>query len=264
MCVYYTFNFSANNSIPNYYNLANGKTIYDATIIGSGSINNTLPNYVIGKGALQLVNNSNNFATQYVQNTIPINTTPNNNCLSISIWFNPSSSNNGFSTLFDIIGNIGSNGIQIDLSGTNTICYGYYDVFISNLFFNVDPSMSFYYPLSFATNNILPNYYNAINSSVIYDATMVGGANINSNKYVIGNSSLQLSNVNNTTTQYVRNNTPISTTGLDGITISVWFNSSNLYANNNYTIFDIGGTIGKKGIQLDLSGTDTICSQLYW
>ena len=264
MCVYYTFDFASNNSIPNYYNIRNGKTIYDATIIGSGNINNTLPNYVVGTGALQLVNDIS-IASQYVQNIIPINTTTNNNSLSISIWFNPSSVSSGFSTLFDIIGDIGFKGIQIDLSGTNTICYGYYDTLISNLFFNVDPSMSFYYPLSFATNNVLPNYYNALNSRVIYDATIVGGASITNNSFIMGNASLQLSNsVNNNASQYVRNNTPITTSGMNGITISVWFNASDLYTNNMYTIFDIGGTVGAKGIQLDLSGTNTICSQLYW
>jgi hypothetical protein len=262
MSVYYTFNFAANNSIPNYFNIRDGKTIYDATIIGYGNINNTLPNYVVGTGALQVVNDIS-IATQYVQNIIPINTTTNNNCLSVSIWFNPSSISSGFSTLFDIIGNIGFKGIQIDLSGTNTICYGYYDAFISNLFFNVDASMSFYYPLCSATDNILPNYYNASNNSVIYDANMVGGASISSNISVMGNASLQLSNsVNTNASQYVRNNTKISTTEFSGITISVWFNASNLYDNNMYTIFDIGGTDG--AIQLDLSGTNEICSQLYW
>ena len=133
MSVYYTFDYVANNNIPNFYNFKNGSLNYDANIIGNGIITNSLPNYIMGKGALQLTNDTT--TTQYVQTTSTINTSTYNNCLSMSLWFNPSSlSETNLYTLFDIIGNVGNKGIQIDLSGINTICYGYYDTFVDNLF----------------------------------------------------------------------------------------------------------------------------------
>jgi hypothetical protein len=63
---------------------------------------------------------------------------------------------------------------------------------------------------------------------------------------------------------YIKNNSIIPTSEIDGITISVWFNASNLTDNNIYTLFDIASTSGNKGIQLDLSGTNEICSKLYY
>jgi hypothetical protein len=77
---------------------------------------------------------------------------------------------------------------------------------------------------------------------------------------------VQLTNtVNSTATQYVRNNAPLSTSGFTGLTISIWFNPSDvLVSNNTYTIFDIAGSMGNKGIQLDLSGTNMICSELFY
>jgi hypothetical protein len=267
MSIYYTFNFSSSNTIPNY---KNGTTnIYDATIIGSGSINNTIPNYIIGNGALNITNTANNsIATQYVQNTTIINTTNMNNCLSISVWFNPSSlSANKLYTLFDIIGNFGFNGIQVDLSGVNSICYGYYEpLTVTNLFSSIiDSSMSIYYPFNFATNNTLPNYSQ---SNIVYDGTIIGDATITNNtaNYIVGNGALQVvNNSMNTATQYVRNNTPITTDNTNGITISVWFNpSTSLSTNGFYTLFDLAGNSGSKGIQLDLSGINTICSELFY
>ena len=128
--------------------------------------------------------------------------------------------------------------------------------------------MSVYYPLNSAIDNYLPNYYNAEQNSVVYDGFIIGNGSINNNteNYIIGNGALKLTNnTNSTATQYVNNSSPISTSGLDGLTISIWFNPSNmLINNNNYTIFDIASNIGTKGIQLDLSGTNTICSGLYY
>jgi hypothetical protein len=271
MSIYYTFNFSSGTSIPNYKN--GTTTLYDATIIGDGSIDNTLPNYIIGNGALKLTNTENSQASQYVQNIVPIDMSKNPNNLSISVWFNPSSlSANNLYSLFDIVGNVGFNGIQVDLSGTNNICFGYYDTFppTTNLFFNnIDNSMAIlYYPFNTATNKILPNYSQ---SNVVYDGTIMGDATITNNtaNYIIGNGALQVSNnvdANaNTATQYVRNNSVISTSEIPEMTISVWFNpSSSLSANGFYTLFDIAGSVGSKGIQLDLSGTNTICSELFY
>jgi hypothetical protein len=261
MSIYYTFNFSSGNSIPNY---KNGTTnIYDSTIIGDASIDNTLQNYIIGNGALKLTNTANSPAEQYVQNIVPIN---NPNGLSISVWFNPSSlSANNLYSLFDIIGNVGFSGIRLDLSGTNNICYRFYNYDIYNIFFNntIDSSMAVYYPFNSATNNLLPNYSQ---SNVLYDGTILGDATITNNisNCIIGNGALQVSNVNTgTATQYVRNNSPIS--GISEMTISIWFSpSTSLSANGFYTLFDIAGIAGTKGIQLDLSGTNTICSELFY
>jgi hypothetical protein len=271
MSIYYTFNFSSNNSIPNYYNSINGKVIYDGTMIGGGIINNNLPNYIIGKGALQLTNTTNTSATQYIQNTNAINTISNNNSLSISIWFNPSSlSSNNLYTLFDIVGNVGNKGIKIDISGMNMICYSYYDMYINNLFFNVDPSMSMYLPLNSTMDGYIPNYYNARQNKVIYDSQILGGGTItnNTNNTIIGNGAVQLTNTNNsnsnTATQYIKNNSMIPTSVINGITISVWFNATNLTNNAIYTLFDIATSTGNKGIQLDLSGTNTLCSELFY
>ena len=154
MSVYYTFDTIG---LPNYYKANSGKIIYDANVIGNATISNNSQNYIIGNGSLQKTNTTNTTATQYVQNIIPINTSTFNNCLSISVWFNPTSlSTNNLYTLFDIVGNVGNKGIQIDLSGINAISYGYYDKLITNLYFNVDSSMSIYYPLNSAINTPNP------------------------------------------------------------------------------------------------------------
>lgn len=273
MSVYYTFDSVSNNVLPNYNNLINGKITYDANIISSSgnNITNVVNNYVMGKGALQITNTSNTNATQYVRNTTTINT---NNNLSISVWFNPSNlSTNNLYTLFDIVGNIGDKGIQIDLSGTNSICYGYYDFLTINQFFNVDNSMAIYYPLCYidtygTSSSKILNYYNASNNTVTYDGTIVGGASIinNTANTIIGNGALQLTNtIGTTASQYLRNTTSsINTNEFNGLTISIWFNPTNLQNNNIYTLFDIAGSINNKGIQLDLSGTNMLYSALFY
>ena len=266
MSIYYTFNFSSSNTIPNY---KSGTPVYDANIIGDGSIDNTIPNYIIGNGALKLTNTTNSLATQYVQNTTPIYTVNNNNNLSISVWFNPSSlSANNLYTLFDIIGNVGSNGIQIDLSGINSICYGYYDtITIPNLLFNIidgSGTMSIYYPFNSAINKTVPNF---AQSNIRYDGEITGSITNDTANFILGNGALQVVNSNNgtTATQYVRTNTAVTTDNITGITISIWFNpSTSLSANGFYTLFDIAGNAGNKGIQLDLSGTNMICSELFY
>ena len=97
----------------------------DAAIYGGASINYTLPNYIIGNGSLNISNtpsNIENTATQYILNTNSINTSEFNGCLTISIWFNPSSlSSNNIYTLFDLASTTGTKGIQVDLSGLNQI-----------------------------------------------------------------------------------------------------------------------------------------------
>lgn len=125
MSIYYPFNNAISNKIPNYNNAINGITSYDGTLFGSGSINNTLPNYIIGNGSLSVTNIANtnsNTSTQYVQNTNTINTSGFNNEISISIWFNPSDLSGGnIYTLFDIASSVNNKGIQLNLMGTNAI-----------------------------------------------------------------------------------------------------------------------------------------------
>jgi hypothetical protein len=168
MSIYYTFDFASNNNIPNYANLKNGIVLYDGSIIpGSAQtcITNTLPNYIIGKGALQLTNvtsNTSNTATQYVQNTNTIQTTSFTG-LTISLWFNPSSLvANKLYSLFDIAIYPYTKGIQFDLSGTNMF------YFSANT--NVSPLT--FSSLSSTSNSITINYTNSA-STTNYSYTFV-------------------------------------------------------------------------------------------
>jgi hypothetical protein len=102
------------------------------------------------------------------------------------------------------------------------------------------------------------------------DTTPFGlyGLTNNTTNYIIGNGAVQLtnstSNNSNSATQYIKNYSVIPTSVNNGITISIWFNASNLTNNNLYTLFDIASTVDGKGIQLDLSGTNMIFSGLYY
>lgn len=162
MSIYYTFDFASNNSIPNYANIKNGVTIYDGLIIpGSAQtcITNTLPNYIMGKGALQITNvtsNTPNTATQYVQSYNSINTTSLNNAFTISLWVNPSSLiANKIYTLFDIATYPYTSGIRLDFSGTNMF----------NFVTNTNTAPLTFNSISLLSKSITINYTNSVNTT---------------------------------------------------------------------------------------------------
>lgn len=172
MSIYYTFDFSSNNSIPNYANLKNGIVLdYGLIVPGSAQtcITNTLPNYISGKGALSLTNetsNTPNTATQYVQVTNTINTTSFTG-LTISLWFNASSLvANQLYSLFDIATYPYTKGIKFDLSGTNMF---YFEA-------NTNTSPLTFNSLSSTSESITINYTNSA-STTNYSYTFVATYN---------------------------------------------------------------------------------------
>ena len=119
---YYPFDNSLNSQTPNYTTLT-----YDATFVGNAAtISTTTDTYLIGNGALQLTNsNTAGSIKSYVTSSSGFSTSATNG-LSVSLWFKASGVSSTRMRLFDLCTSIGSQGISVDISGTNQILAGYY------------------------------------------------------------------------------------------------------------------------------------------
>jgi len=116
---YYPFDNSLNGQTPNYATLT-----YDANIVGGGAtISTTTDNYLIGNGALNLTNSSPT-SLNYVTSSSGFSTSTTNG-LSISLWFKATGVSSKRMRLFDLCASAGSQGILVDISGTNQILAGY-------------------------------------------------------------------------------------------------------------------------------------------
>ena len=114
---YYPFDSSLNATTT-----ANHSTLtYDATLVGGNAVITTSDKtYKYGNGALSLTNTAGNASTAYVNSTCGFSNTTNNN-LSISLWFQTSAISGRTMRLIDLSPEVGSQGIFIDISGTNGI-----------------------------------------------------------------------------------------------------------------------------------------------
>lgn len=115
LVVYYSFDTSVNNLIPN-----NALLVYDASFIGNVGITK---NSLFGTGALSLTNTAGSVATSYIESSpvtpIPLNSSKG---LTISCWVNTLAlTNTSVMCLFDIPSATGKNGISVDICGNNYI-----------------------------------------------------------------------------------------------------------------------------------------------
>lgn len=118
---YYPFDNSLNSQTPNYATLT-----YDATFVGNAAtISTATDTYLIGNGALQLTNsNTAGSIKSYVTSSSGFSTSTTNG-LSVSLWFKASGVSSTRMRLFDLCTALGSQGISVDISGTNQILAGY-------------------------------------------------------------------------------------------------------------------------------------------
>ena len=123
-----------------------------------------------------------------------------------------------------------------------------------------DRELIVYYPFDTSVNNLTPNY-----ATLVYDASMVGGATTTASANV-GTGALSLTNTaGSVATQYV-----IGSPGIagqvgwkmdvtHGITIACWIKVAGV-ANQIQRIFDIPLSVNRKGLSIDVSGTNMLYS----
>lgn len=116
---YYPFDNSLNSQTPNYATLT-----YDATFVGNAAtISTSSGNYKIGGGALQITNTTGSATKSYVTSSSGFSTSTTNG-LSVSLWFKASGVASTRMRLFDLCTALGSQGISVDINGTNQILAG--------------------------------------------------------------------------------------------------------------------------------------------
>jgi hypothetical protein len=124
--VYYPFNIIVHNTTNNFATLS-----YDTSFIGIPSI--SYNNSLVGTGALSLENIAYGTSSNYVLsrptiNSVPINFNANLG-LTISCWVNANGISNRNMTIFDICTKPGIQGINIDISGTNSLYSSYNPIY---------------------------------------------------------------------------------------------------------------------------------------
>lgn len=131
---YYPFDNSLNGLTPNYTTLN-----YDAKLIGTANISSTTGNYIKGTGALSLTNTAGVAATSYITSTSGFLTSATNG-LSISLWFKATGVTGRRMRIFDLCTAAGTQGLYVDISGTNQFITNY------NSAFNTAPITSTFQP----------------------------------------------------------------------------------------------------------------------
>lgn len=121
LIAYYPFDTSFNNVANNIITTGNNATLaYDATLVGNATISTTTDNYFVGTGALNLTNTAGTTSTAYVNSTCKFSTTVTNQ-LSVSLWFKTTGISGRKMRLFDLCPALGTQGIFVDINGTNGI-----------------------------------------------------------------------------------------------------------------------------------------------
>ena len=116
---YYTFDTSFNNVVNNIITTANNATLsYDATLIGNAAISNST--FKFGSGSLNLTNSAGSASTSYVNSSCTFSTSTTNQ-LSVSLWFKTDGISGRRMRLFDLCPALRTQGIYVDISGTNVI-----------------------------------------------------------------------------------------------------------------------------------------------
>jgi hypothetical protein len=169
---YYPFDSSLNATTT-----ANHSTLtYDATLVGGNAVITTSDKtYKYGKGALSLTNTAGTVSTAYVNSTCGFSNTATNN-LSISIWFQTSAISGRTMRLIDLSPAVGSQGIFIDISGTNGINTLYNKIPIT-----IPNYLVLYWPFDTTMNESINGY-----TATLYGTTPA----ITTTKYRVGTGSL--------------------------------------------------------------------------
>lgn len=165
LIAYYPFDTSFNNVANNIITTGNNATLaYDATLVGNATISTTTDNYFVGTGALNLTNTAGTTSTAYVNSTCKFSTYITNQ-LSISLWFKTTGVAGRKMRLFDLCPALGTQGIYVDISGTNginTISNAYTLPIPTNYIKSLSPTE--YFPL-------LSDYTNYGSSSITISAS---------------------------------------------------------------------------------------------
>ena len=135
---------------------------------------------------------------------------------------------------------------------------------INNIYkyiFAVDASLVLFYPFdSKNTSNNTPNYASTL---PVYDGSMCGNSQITTiqNTYITSIADLSLNNTAGTTaTDFIVTKNTFTTVPETGLSISCWFSCSG-QLNTNQTLFSLPLTsTGGNGINITLSGLNTIQS----
>jgi len=115
---HYPFDSCFNNVENAIITTGNNATLaYDATLIGN---NATISNstFQIGTGSLILTNTAGTASTAYVNSTCGFSTSATNQ-FSVSLWFKTDGTSGRKMRLFDLCSAPGTQGIYVDISGTN-------------------------------------------------------------------------------------------------------------------------------------------------
>lgn len=212
---YYTFDTSSNGNVANHTSL-----IYDGELFGNTNIVTTSGNYRFGTGALSI----NNTTTRSYMKSNSSFVTSNRNGIAISLWFKATGISGTRMRLFDLCTALGSQGISVDISGTNGIVASY-STYIPPIIINTTPiDYAVYYPFNYSSGtSVLNGVTNA------FDGTLINGASISTTKYITSSSSLSL---NSSLRQHVV--LPTFTNTGSQVSISIWYNQSSTHSGYPY------------------------------
>jgi hypothetical protein len=119
LIAYYPFDSCFNNVANSIVTTGNNATLtYDATLIGNANISNST--FKVGTGSLNLTNTAGTTSTNYVNSTCKFSNSITNQ-LSVSLWFKTDGISGRKMRLFDLCSALGTQGIYVDISGTNGV-----------------------------------------------------------------------------------------------------------------------------------------------
>ena len=150
-----------------------------------------------------------------------------------------------------------SNGFTGYLDDFRMYSYAFNPSQVSNLYSN--RNVVAYYPFDSCFNNVENNIVTTGNNTTLsYDATLVGNASISNSTYQVGTGSLNLTNTAGTaSTTYINSTCGFAPNATTGLSISLWFKTDGI-SGHKMRLFDLCPAIGNQGIFVDISGTNII------
>ena len=250
LIAYYPFDTSFNNVANNIITTGNHATVsYDATLVGNATISTTTNNYLVGTGALNLTNTAGTVSTAYVNSTCGFSTSATNQ-LSVSLWFKTTGIAGRKMRLFDLSPVLGTQGIYVDISGTNMINTRSNAYTLPQISTSAGPVVSrgliAYFSLNNTTLESVSNRITNTSNTITYTTS--------SNKTgIVCNGG----NYNASSTNTIQNvNIPsFSITVSNGVSISFWFYANNL--SQSPIAFSLAGTLNWDGAGYMISFNNT-------
>jgi len=239
---YYPFDSCFNNVANNIVTTGNNATLsYDATLVGNASISNST--YQIGTGSLNLTNTAGTSSSAYIKSSCGF--APNSDTgLSISLWFKTTGISGRKMRLFDLCPALGTQGIFVDISGTNEIntLSNSYTLPVIVVPVPSLPISSVYYKLIASSGTSL---YNEISKS--YDGTLMNGASISTSGLSLISSSNQYAVL-----------PPFTNTGSQ-LSISIWYKQSTQTTGYPYLYSFVNGEGTYIGAYINANSTRLTC-----